>query len=106
MEIFSNIVGTHFRPSEAKAVANALAIGESVQLVAESENPYDPMAVAVYASDEHIGYIARANNYQVSEHLQSGGEVSAKVVDRDGKYWVLLIEWNELDTLGGHPHDD
>lgn len=96
MEIFSNIVGTHFRPSEAKAIANELTIGDSVTLYAEPENPYDPMAVAVYASDEHIGFIARNNNYQVSEHLQAGGEVEAKIVSREGKYHVLQITWTPL----------
>jgi len=95
MEIFSNLVGTHFRPSEARTIANALTIGDEVELRADPENAYDPMAVAVYSEDEHIGFIAKANNYQVSEWLQNGGEVTAKIVDRDGKYHVLLVQWDD-----------
>lgn len=94
MEIFSNIVGTHFRPSEARALAASLTIGDQVDLEADPENPYDPMAVKVMYDDEHIGFIARHNNYQISEWLQDGGEASARIVDRDGKYHVILIEWD------------
>ncbi len=95
MEMFSPIVGTHFRPSEAKQICNALVTGDFVELQAEPENPYDPMAVAVYSDGEHLGYIARANNYQVSEWLQDGGEVTAKVVSREGGKPVLLVEWDD-----------
>jgi len=95
MEIFSNLVGTHFRPSEARSIANALTIGDEVELVADPENAYDPMAVAVYSSGEHIGFIARQNNYRISERLQAGQSVTAKIVDRDGKYHVLLMKWDD-----------
>ena len=95
MEIFSPIVGTHFRPSEAKSLANSLSPGEYVELEPEPENPYDPMAVRVMYESEHIGYIARQNNYQVSEWLQDGGDVIAKVIGREGGKHVLLIAWEE-----------
>lgn len=95
MEIFSPIVGTHFRPADAKLIANELSQGDYVDLQAEPENPYDPMAVAVYSDDVHIGYIARQNNYEVSEWLQDGGEVVAKIVSRDAGKHVLLITWDE-----------
>lgn len=95
MEIFSPIVGTHFRPSEARQIANALTQGDEVELQPEPNNPYDPMAVAVYSEGEHIGYIARTNNYEVSEWLNDGGEVEAKVIGRDGNKHLLLISWDE-----------
>lgn len=95
MEIFSPIVGTHFRPSEAKQICNALSAGDEVTLVPEPENPYDPMAVAVYSEDEHLSYIARANNYQVSEWLHDGGEVTAKVISRESGKPVLLVTWED-----------
>jgi hypothetical protein len=95
MEIFAPVVGTHFRPSEAKVIANALSNGDEVTLLPEPENPYDPMAVAVYADDVHIGYLARANNYQVSDWLQDGGTVTANVCDREGNKPILIIRWDE-----------
>jgi HIRAN domain len=98
MQIFSPIVGAHFRPSEAKALYNSLTLGDEVILRAEPDNAYDPMAVMVLYEDEHIGYIARQNNYQVSEWLQDGGEVEAKIIAREGNKHVLLISWDAENT--------
>lgn len=95
MEIFSPIVGVHFRSSEAKHVHNALVIGDYVDLAAEPDNHYDPMAVQVLYAGEIIGYVARANNYQISEHLTNGGEATARIVDHEGNKKILLITWDD-----------
>ena len=94
MEIFSPIVGVNFRPHEAKVAHAALSIGDEVFLEPEPENPYDPMAVKVIASDEHIGYIARTNNYEVSDWLNDDGEVEARVVAFEGNKKIILVTWD------------
>ena len=51
--------GANFRPESAKAVTAVLQINDTVQLVAEPDNPYDANAIRVVVFDEHIGYVAR-----------------------------------------------
>lgn len=108
MQIFSEIVGVHFRPAEAKQAHNALQIGEQVELEAEPDNAYDPNAVKVMVDIghgdsgpimEHIGYVARVNNYEIADYLNDGGtEYTATVNRKEGNKFVLLIDfpWNEV----------
>lgn len=94
MQIFSEIVGVHFRPAEAKALHNALQIGENVDLVAEPNNKYDPNAVMVMSEGEHIGYVARVNNYEIADYLNDGGkEAVATINRREGNKFVMLIDF-------------
>ncbi len=94
MQIFSEIVGVHFRPSEAKAIHNALQIGERVDLEPEPNNKYDPNAVMVMSEGEHIGYVARQNNYEIADYLNDGGDAATATVNRrEGNKFVLLIDF-------------
>ena len=92
MEIFSNIVGTHFRSHEAKTLVNALMIGDDVRLEAEPHNEYDPFAVACWFNDVHIGYLSRHNNIEISKALVNTGlHLHGEVASRDGNQPVLLV---------------
>lgn len=93
MEIFADIVGTHFRPSEAKQACNRLSEGDGVQLVREPDNKYDANAVAVYTEDQHVGYIPAANNVQLALALDDDVKVEAKVIGHNGSKPTLLIKW-------------
>jgi hypothetical protein len=60
-----DIVGESFRAANIAAVANAAQGNEfDIYLVAEPTNPHDKKAVAVYAANVHIGYIAKPGNTQ------------------------------------------
>ena len=93
MEIFADIVGTHFRGSEAKRIANSLEEGDAVQLEREPDNQYDANAVACYAQGEHIGYIPAANNTALALAMDDMVEVEAEVIGRNGSKPTLLIRW-------------
>lgn len=109
MQIFSEIVGVHFRPAEAKAIHNDLQIGQHVDLIPEPDNNYDPNAVMVYSDNVHIGYVARVNNYEIADYLNSGGEHAVATVNRrEGNKFVLLIDfpWNEVSENYSAAADD
>ena len=92
MEIFANIVGTHFRGHDAKNIVNALMIGDDVRLEAEPHNEFDPFAVACWFDDVHIGYLSRHNNIEVSKALITTGiHICGEVSSREKNQPVLLI---------------
>jgi hypothetical protein len=53
-------------------VIEQLTLGAIVTLVSESDNPYDPDAVAVYFGGTKLGYIPRAKNSSASQLLYFG----------------------------------
>lgn len=71
------IVGESFRAANIAAVAEVAAGSEfDIYLVSEPVNQYDKKAVAVYAANVHVGYIAKPDNKQwfkwVNEALERG----------------------------------
>lgn len=93
MEIFADIVGTHFRGSEAKQIVNNLDEGDTVDLVREPDNKYDANAVACYVDDVHVGYIPAANNLELALALDDYEEVVAEVIGFNGSKPTLMIRW-------------
>lgn len=53
------LMGTKFRPPEAREVASNLKPHENVTLVAEPENEYDRNAIRVEVHGEFIGYVQK-----------------------------------------------
>lgn len=90
MEILTNLTGVSFRPSEAKEVVKQLSIGDSLRLERDPNNKFDSNAVMVMAEvgaadqgDVHlefIGFIPAADNAEIAEHLDEGGEYTCTVV--------------------------
>lgn len=96
MEVFSTIVGTHFRDSDAKRAVNDLTHGETdFRLEREPDNEYDPLAIKVlYGDDElFIGYLAKANNATIATALDDGEEPNVQVVDFEGRKPVVKVSW-------------
>ena len=59
------IVGESFRAANIAAVANAAEGKEfDIYIIPEPMNQYDKKAVAVYAANVHVGYIAKPDNKQ------------------------------------------
>lgn len=84
MEVFVNLVGVTFRGGEARDIVKSLtpADGDKLSLEAEPENPYDSNAVKVIhdPTGTHIGYLARENNWEISDGLQNGAEFDIEIV--------------------------
>ncbi|MBN2777296.1 MAG: HIRAN domain-containing protein [Bacteroidales bacterium] len=68
---------THFNIAgltywDAAEVFTELTIGTELQFEAETDNKYDPEAVAIYFDKSKLGYIPRKMNTTISTLLQCG----------------------------------
>ncbi|MGM0238933.1 HIRAN domain-containing protein [Enterococcus sp. AZ103] len=61
-----------FAYGEGLEVIEELSLGKEVILVAESDNPYDPEAVAIFYQDRKIGYVPKDRNTLLSKLLYFG----------------------------------
>jgi len=84
-------VGMHFRPPEARAMAEALLPGDTVQLEREPFNPHDSNAIKVMLHETHIGYVAANQAIFVASYMDEGHEFVAEVTGRQGQYPLLTI---------------
>lgn len=57
---------------EGPLAFNKLKVGRELHLIAEPDNRYDPMAVAVYYKRYKLGYIPKNANAEISTLLQLG----------------------------------
>ena len=55
-------------------VIEDLKLGTELSLKSESDNPYDPDAVAIYYGKYKIGYVPRTHNSEISNFLYFGHE--------------------------------
>lgn len=51
-----------FQFGEGALVLDALKPGARLQMVAESDNPHDPSAIALFFEGKHLGYIPAEHN--------------------------------------------
>ena len=51
-----------------------LKIGSKLDLVRETDNPFDPYAVAIYYGEFKLGFIPRGSNHDISKYLDMGLE--------------------------------
>jgi hypothetical protein len=69
-----------FQYHKGEAVWANLHVGESVSLVREPDNAFDPRAVRIDWQGHKLGYVPRIDNAAVSHLLDNGQGVSAKIV--------------------------
>ena len=69
-----------YRYHEGKAVWSELNVGDTLDLVREPDNPYDPLAVRVDWHSHVLGYVPRRDNRGVAHALDRGEKVEAKIV--------------------------
>lgn len=106
MEVFVNLVGVSFRPKEAKEIVKHLTRedGTSLSLEAEPNNAYDDRAVKVIhdPSGLHIGYLAKENNWEVSEALANGEELCVEIVGFENtlKPTLLITDVDDEQSVG------
>lgn len=84
MEVFANLVGVTFRPAEIKPIVKALTTddGELLSLEADPTNEYDNHAVKVMyePTGQHLGYIARENNFEIFLALERNEPLTIEIV--------------------------
>lgn len=100
MEVFVNLVGVTFRPATAKEIVKKLTTddGELLELEAEPTNEYDSHAVKVNykPTGEHIGYLARENNFEIFLALERGDDLDIEIVGFENTLKpTLLISSND-----------
>jgi hypothetical protein len=95
MEVFSPLVGVTFRPAEAKDIVRGLTQedGDKLSLEAEPDNAYDPRAVKVIhtPTGEHLGYIARENNFEIFNALQNEVPLEIEIVSFENTLKPTLL---------------
>lgn len=69
-----------FQYHQGEAVWAKLQVGESVSLVREPDNAFDPRAVRIDWQGHKLGYVPRIDNAAVSHLLDNGQGVSAEIV--------------------------
>lgn len=95
--ITGTIVGTHFRQPHEKECYATLSAGDTVTLIREPENQYDPMALKVMFLANHVGYIARdiaaSISYQMDEVncTTTTGVLTTPHISRNVKHWEVEV---------------
>ena len=84
-ELFT-IAGRHFYRNNIN-----LTLGKPLKLVKEPDNEHDKDAIAVYAEDEKIGYVAN-NLYTKSELTSSASELQDKLQNTAQGSYLLYLE--------------
>jgi hypothetical protein len=56
-----------------------LRAGQPLQLIREPDNRHDPKAVALHWRGEKIGYLPRVENHAVSQMLDNGRPLQARI---------------------------
>lgn len=66
--------------SNRQEILSRCKTGQSIQLVREADNPYDQHAIAVVTKQgKQLGYMP-GGDYRLAEHMDKGGQVSARIV--------------------------
>lgn len=69
-----------FQYHEGGTVWAQLAVGDTLCLVREPDNPFDPKAVRVEWEGHMLGYVPRLENHAVSQLLDRGEKLSAHIL--------------------------
>jgi hypothetical protein len=74
----SQLAGFQFH--EGKALWSRMQVGDSLTLVREQNNAYDPRAVRVEWQGYKLGYVPRKENEAVARQLDRGSKLEARIV--------------------------
>ncbi|MDD3677163.1 HIRAN domain-containing protein [Thauera propionica] len=69
-----------FQYHEGERLWLRLRVGQSLELVREPANPYDPRAVRIDWHGRKLGYLPRIENTAVSQMMDRGERMSARIV--------------------------
>ncbi|MHB1590014.1 MAG: HIRAN domain-containing protein [Sulfuricella sp.] len=68
-----------FRYYEGKRLWNEMKVGDTLQLVREPDNSYDPKAVRVEWQGHKLGYVPRADNEALARFMDRGSKAEARI---------------------------
>jgi hypothetical protein len=68
-----------FQFHEGRRLWPELKVGDSLQLVREPDNPYDPRAIRVEWQGHKLGYVPRVENEAVARQLDLGNRLEARI---------------------------
>ena len=74
------LAGANFRPAEAKQAIKEAEIGDTVELEADPENPYDPNAVKVILEGEFVGFVPKTDNAPLAAALADGATIEGEII--------------------------
>jgi hypothetical protein len=72
-----------------------LTVGDSLQLVREPANPFDPNAIRIYWNGRRLGYVPRAENAATARLLDQGFRLEARIgrlVKHDNPWRRVAVE--------------
>lgn len=64
---------------EAGELWRSMQVGDALALIREKDNPHDTRAIRVEWRGHKLGYVPRAENRSVSEAMDEGQRVSARI---------------------------
>jgi len=93
------IVGSKFRP-ECFATLAALKPGDALRVVRDLHNSYDRKAVAIYAGEEHLGFVPQKLNGRCAELLDAGKSLRCTltleaIIDKDDLKFAPKVKIEE-----------
>lgn len=105
MHIKTTLAGANFRPKEAKEIVRDLAKNQAVTLQPEPYNEYDSNAIKILCLGEFIGYVARANNVELSQAFEANADLKyvAKVYACDGGLKPIIAIDYDLGAADSDP---
>jgi len=68
-----------FRYYEGKRLWSEMKVGDTLQLVREPDNSYDPNAVRVDWHGHKLGYVPRADNEALARFMDRGSKAEARI---------------------------
>lgn len=68
-----------FRYYEGKQLWSEMKVGDTLQLVREPGNAYDPNAVRVEWQGHKLGYVPRADNEALARFMDRGSKAEARI---------------------------
>lgn len=99
-----NLAGAQFRPAEAQAAMLDLAPGQTVLLVPEPTNPFDPDAIKVVTMDDadqpahHIGYVPRKLTDYVRDFQADYPQAFCALTVPNGRFSTFTL-FEDVDAL-------
>ena len=70
-----------FRHYDGREVWHEMRVGDRLELVRESDNPYDASAIRVAWRGRKLGYLPRRDNAAVARQMDRGAELEARITE-------------------------
>lgn len=86
------LAGTRFRSTREQLVAAQLKIDQSVDLVRDPDNKFDPNAIKVMHGEAHIGFVAREMAKTLAPLMDADRYLVAHIWDRAGKDIIIEVQ--------------